>query len=174
MNKTLLGLSIVLVLTGCAPKMGKIHTMMEPESNNTAEIFIIRNYNYIGSAIRLYPTVNDRKIAGLYTQNYIHFYLKEGSYTFSVKHTDVLLGRWIQGNIIKKIIDANKQYYFLLSPNIIMGMEIEEINDKNAEERLESSIHIQTGNLSHKPDKIVKVIQPLSDAMGLDEDDGRK
>ena len=83
-KQLLLWMSLLLLTTGCAPKMGKIHTMNESKSLATGEVSIIRNYNYGGSGVRLYPTVNNKKIAGLYTNDYIHFYLKEGTYKFGL------------------------------------------------------------------------------------------
>jgi len=173
MKQILLPLSLLFIFVGCAPKMGKIQAMEEYESNRTAEIFIMRNYNFFGSAIRLYPTINDKKIVGLYTKNHVRFYLKEGKYNFGVKIPDVVFGTWAKSNTIEKVIEANKKYYFLLSLNII-GMEIEEISQKEGEKRMGTSKLIKTGSLSFSPDSVVKTIRPISDFMGLNEDDGRK
>ena len=173
MKNIIMALVVLLLVSGCAPKMDKIHFMPEKKTESTAEISIIRNYNILGSAIRGYPTVNGQKIAGLYTKDYVHFNLEEGKYKFGLMFPDVLLGVWIKENTIEKYIQAKKQYYFLITPTFI-GMEIEEISYKDGEERISSSSLINTGNLSHEPDPVVKIIKPLTDTIGLDEDDKRQ
>ena len=173
MKNTVITLFTLLLLTGCAPKMGKIQAMGEPKSSTTAEISIVRNYNFTGAGIRLYPTINDKKIAGLYTKSYVHFNLKEGSTTFGLMYPDVVFGKWKKGNNIEKYIEAKKQYYFLVSPIILGGFEIEEIEKNDAEERISSSILIATGTYSGQTDPLGKIIHPVADLMGLDEDDGR-
>ena len=165
-------LLLILVISGCAPKMGKIYAMNEKESQSTAKIFIMRNSNPMGSGVRLYPTVNEQKVVGLYSNNYTHFNLKEGKYTFGLLFPDVVFGRWIKENNILKEIKAKKKYYFLLSPTFLGGMEIEEIEKLEAEERISSDVFIKTGKLSKEPNNVVKyVVEPLSNMMGLDEDD---
>ena len=158
---------------GCAPKMDKIYALQEYKSQSTAEISIIRNYNFGGSAIRLYPTVNDNKIAGLYTRDYVRFYLEEGKYIFGLSYPNVILGKWVKEQEFKKCIKANNQYYFLLSPSLF-GMEIEEINKTDGEKRISLSTLIETGKLSSEPDALVKFIKPLADTVGLKEDDNVK
>ena len=170
MKRIVLTLFTLIVASGCAPKMGEIHSMPKLDSKTAAEISIMRNYNYIGGGIRYYPTVNGKKIAGLYTKHHVQFRLNEGTYTFGIMAPDVLLGRWVKGNSIEKNIAANKQYYFLLSPGL-MGSEIEEITQKDGEERISSSNLIQTGTLSENLDPLGKVIMPIGKVIGLDEDD---
>ncbi len=169
----LLKISIVgLLLVGCAPKMGEIYTMPELKGESFAGVSIMRNYNFWGGGVRLYPTVNGKKIAGLYTNNHVQFRLHEGKYSFGLMVPDVVLGIWKEGNSFDKNIEANKQYYFLLSPGL-MGMEIEEIEQKEAEKRLASSDLIETGSLSDKLDSLGKVLMPIGNLMGLDEDDDK-
>ena len=172
MNNKIICLVILLVLmSGCAPKMGKIKKMQEVKSRGMAEILIIRNYNYMGGGVRIYPTVNDEKIVGLYSNDYSKFYLDEGKYTFGLLVPDVVFGRWIKENTIIKEVKSRNKYYFLTSPNMIGGMEIEEIAKEEAEERISSSTRIKTGTISETSDPIAKVIRPLAKVMGLDEDD---
>ena len=169
----LLKISIIgLLLISCAPKMGKIHTMPELKGESSAEISIMRNYNFWGGGVRLYPTVNGKKVAGLYTNHHVQFQLHEGKYTFGLMVPDVVLGIWKEENNINKNIEANKQYYFLLSPGV-MGMEIEEIDQKDAEKRLLSSNLVKTGSLSENLDPLGKVLMPIGSLMGLDEDDDK-
>ena len=160
-----------MVTSGCAPKMGEIHSMPKLDSESTAEISIMRNYNFVGGAIRLYPTVNGKKIAGLYTNHHVQFRLKEGKYTFGLMVPDVFFGRWVDENKIEKNVEAKKQYYFMLSPTLLEGMEIEEIDQKEGEKRISSSNLIQTGTLSDNLDPIGKVLMPIGGLMGLGEDD---
>ena len=144
--------------------------MQENKSETTAEISIIRNYNFSGSGVRLYPTVNGQKIAGLYTNDYVHFYLREGKYIFGLSYPNVILGNWIKEQEIKKYVKANNQYYFLLSPSLV-GMEIEEINKTVGEKRISSSRLIEAGKLSSEPDALIKFIKPLTDTVGLKEEE---
>ena len=150
--------------------MGEIHTMPILKSESTAEISIMRNYNIAGSTTRVYPTVNGKKIAGLYTKDYVRFYLKEGKYTFGLMQPDIIAGRWIEENSIEKNVEANKKYYFLLSP-AFLSMEIEEINQKDGESRISTSDLVQAGSLSGDPDPISTILIPVGNIMGLDEDD---
>jgi len=170
-KKLLLWGSVLLLTTGCAPKIGKLYVMDENKSALTAEVSIIRNYNFEGSGIRFYPTVENKKIAGLYTKDYVHFYLKEGNYKFGLMVPDVIFGRWIDENSIEKKIKAEQKYFFLLSPTFISSMEIEEIEQKEAEERMASSRLIKTGTLSNEVGVVGDIIKPLSDLMGLDENE---
>ncbi len=156
MIKIIFYFTTLLFMFGCAPKMGKIYAIQEKKSEATAEISIIRNYNFGGSGIRLYPTVNNRKVAGLYTKDYVRFYVEEGKYIFGLSYPDVIFGKWVKEKEIKKYIKANNQYYFLLSPSLF-GMEIEEINKTDGEKRISSSTLIETGKLSSVPDCISKV-----------------
>ena len=169
-KQLLLWISLLLLTTGCAPKIGKIHAMNESKSLNTGEVSIIRNYNYAGSAVRLYPTVNNKKIAGLYTKDYVHFFLKEGTYKFGLMFPDVISGKWIKANFIDKQIKSNSQYYFLLSPTLF-SMEIEEIEKEDAIKRISSSTLVKTGVLSNEAGVIVNAIKPIGDLMGLKEND---
>lgn len=171
-KKSLLWISILLLTTGCAPKIGKLYVMDENKSALTAEVSIIRNYNFGGSGVRFYPTVDKQKIAGLYTKDYVRFYLKEGNYKFGLMVPDVIFGRWLDENSIEKKIGAEQKYFFLLSPTFIGTMEIEEIEQKEAEERMASSRLIKTGTLSDKAGVAVNIIKPLSNLMGLDENEG--
>jgi len=167
--KIILSLCSLAIVTGCAPKIGNIHAMSEEKSKGDAEIAILRNYNLFASAVRAYPTINNQKIVGLYTKDYVHFYLKEGTYSFSLLIPDVLTGVWMEGNTIKKSIQKNQKYYFLVSP-IINGMEIEEIDQKEGKERMSTSTLIHTGSLSEELDPIARVIKPVADIIGLDEE----
>jgi len=169
MIKIILYVTTFLFMFGCAPKMDKIYPTKTKKSKTTAEISIIRNYSFSGSAIRIYPTVNDRKVAGLYTKNYIRFYVKEGNYIFGLTYPNVILGKWVKEKGIKKLVKANHQYYFLISPTLF-GMEIEEINKTDGGKRISSSIYIETGKLSDKPDLIAKTIKPLAGVVGLKEE----
>jgi len=170
LKRIILMLFILIAASGCAPKMGEIHTMPKLDNKTAAEISIMRNYNFVGGAIRLYPTVDGKKIAGLYTKHHVQFQLKEGKHTFGVMAPNVVFGYWTKGNSIEKDIETNKKYYFLLSPGIA-GMEIEEINQKEGLKRISSSTFTQTGTLSENQDPIGKVLMPIGKAMGLDEDD---
>ena len=169
MIKIILYLFVFLFIYGCTPKMDKVYAIQTQTSKRTAEISIIRNYNFSGSAIRIYPTVNDRKVAGLYTKDYIRFYVEEGKYIFGLTYPNVILGKWVKEKGIKKFVKANHQYYFLISPTLV-GMEIEEINKTDGEKRISSSTYIETGKLSDKPDLIAKTIKPLAGVVGLKEE----
>ncbi len=171
MKKFILIITTLLFASGCAPKMGEIRAMPKLDGEATSEISIMRNYNFVGSGIRLYPTVNGKKIAGLFSTDYVRFRLKEGKYTFGLMVPDVIFGRWNEENKIEKKIVANNKYYFLLSPKLLDGMEIEEVDSKEGEERLSHSDRVETGNLSNDRDPIAAVLTPVANIMGLDEDD---
>jgi len=172
MKKQLAWISFIFIITGCvAPKIGKMHTMNKVKNATTGEISIIRNYNFIGSGVRLYPTVDNNKIVGLYSNEYTHFYLKEGTYNFGLMFPDIVSGKWIQENTLKKKIKAHKHYYFLISPALLWGMEIEELKKEDAEKRIRSSKLIQTGTLSKDAGFIIQAMQPISHFLELEEDD---
>ncbi len=145
--------------------------MPDIDAKASAEVTIIRNYNFFGAAIRLYPTVNGKKIAGLYTKDFVRFRLKEGKYTLGVMVPDVFLGRWKEGNKIEKQVEAEESYYFLLSPLPLKGMEIEEISREEGEKRLSESTRIETGKLSSNKDPVASVIAPNAEAEGESEGD---
>ena len=168
-KRLLLWISLLLLFSGCAPKIGKIHAMNEKKSESTAEISIIRNGNVVGSAIRYYPTVNDKKIVGLYTNDYVHFYLKEGEYKFGLTYPDVAFGRWMKGNFIKKEVKAGMQYYFLLSPTLLFTTEIEEVDKEAGEEMIPSSKLVKTGKLSDNPSSVAKAVKPIGHILGIEE-----
>jgi len=172
MRHCLIIIFIGLLFAGCAPKMGEIYTMPKLKSESVAEISIMRNYNFFGSAVRLYPTVDGKKIAGLYGKEYVRFHLEEGKHTFSIMFPDIVLGRWVEENKIEKNIEATKRYYFLLSPGI-MAMEIEEITQEQGEKRISSSDLVLSGSISDQPDALGKVLLPAFKVIGLGEDDGQ-
>jgi len=171
-------LFIALTLfSGCAPKRGLIHTMIDFPAETSAQITIIRNYNPIGSTVRYYPTVDGKKVAGLYTNEHTEFRLPAGKYAFGLMFPVVGLDTWWQDEI-EKNIEVNRAYYFLLSPKFklisITAVEIEEINIHDANKRLQRSTLVPTGSVSDNPDLAAKVLSIPSKIIGLQEDEGNK
>ena len=138
--------------------------MLTPKGELTAEISIIRNYNTSGSVTRVYPTVNGKKIAGLYTEDYVRFYVEKGVYIFGLMVP--AHGRWIDKNKVKKNVQVKKRYYFLISPSFLNGFEIEEIDEAEGEKRILTSDLIQTGKISSNPDPFSKALIPVFRIMG--------
>jgi len=170
-NKLLLSLFAVLVSSGCtAPKIGKLHTIKQAKTTTTGEVTIIRNNNFYASGVRYYPTIDDKKIAGLYTKEYVHFYLKSGVYTFGASVPNIALGKWHKGKTIEKYIEKNRQYYFLISPTYT-SVTFNEIDQQDAEKRISKSRLVSTGTLSDNPDSMVEIMQPVNNILGLKEND---
>lgn len=169
-KKIILFIFTILLISGCTPKMGTIYQMQELKSKVTSKVSIIRNYSVLGSEVRFYPTVNKQKVVGLYLNDYTSFYLKEGTYTFGLLVPDLVFASWIKENSIEKELEANKHYYFLVSPTFSGHMEIEEIEKKEGEERISSSTFIGTGNSG----VLTEFIRPLSDLIGLNKDEEEK
>jgi len=176
--KKILFLFIALsMLSGCAPKRGVIHAFAELPAATSARITIIRNYNPIGSTERYYPTVNGRKVAGLYTNEHAVFQLPVGQYAIGLMFPVIGLNTWWYDEI-EKNVEANREYYFLLSPKFklisISGVEIEEIDQQDAKDRLQHSSLVPTGTVSESPDLAAKVLSIPSKIIGLKEDEGEK
>ena len=170
MKKQVLWLVMLLLLmSGCAPKTGKLKVLEELKSGEMAEISIIRDYNIGMSGVHFYPTLNKEKIVGLNVENYSRFYLKEGSYNFGLVAPNVILGTWFNAESIMKNIIASKKYYFLLSLNFLGFIEIEEIVEEEAEKRISKGILIPTGSVSKTTDMVSSIIKPIGNLIGLKE-----
>jgi len=168
MKKITLLILVLIVADGCAPKRGEIYSMQETPSKTTAKITVMRNSNIFGSAIRYYPTVDGKKVAGLYTKEHVVFYLPENTYRIGIKFPLVGSNAWKEDELTKKI-EASRQYYFLLSPTF-GGVEIEEVNKKQAQKQLVGSVPIKTGHASSNTDAATIIFAPFK-FIGLGEDE---
>jgi len=177
MKRIMLLLLALTLLAGCAPKRGVIHSFAELPAETSAQITFIRNYNPIGSTVRYYPTVDGKKVAGLYTNEHTIFRLPAGRYAFGLMFPIIGLDRWWQDEM-EKDIEAKRHYYFLLSPKFklinMTAVEIEEINQHDADKRVQRSTLVPTGSVSDNPDLAANVLSIPSKIIGLKEDEGEK
>ena len=177
MKKVMLLLLALTMFSGCAPKRGTIHALAELPQATSAQITIIRNYNPIGSTVRYYPTVNGKKVAGLYTKEHTSFQLAAGKYSIGLMFPIIGLDTWWRDELEMKF-EAKKHYYFLLSPKFelisLPGVEIEEIEYEDASQRVKSSTLVPTGTVSQNPGIPAKIISAPSKAIGFGEDEGNK
>ncbi len=177
MKRVILLFLVLSLVSACAPKRGLIHTFAKLPAETSGQITIIRNYNPIGSTERYYPTVNGKKVAGLYTKEHTVFQLPAGQYTIGLMFPVIGLNTWWHDEM-EKTIEVNRKYYFLLSPTFklisISGVEIEEIDQIDAEKRVQRSSFIATGTVSENPDLAAKVLSIPSKIIGLKEDEGER
>jgi len=116
-------------------------------------------------------------VAGLYTREHAVFQLPVGQYAIGLMFPVIGLNTWWYDEI-EKNVEANREYYFLLSPKFklisISGVEIEEIDQQDAKDRLQHSSLVPTGTVSESPDLAAKVLSIPSKIIGLKEDEGEK
>ena len=134
---------VILLLGGCASYMRPVKAL--PEANNGENnITILRNYNYIGSGMRFWPTVDGQEIAGLFPKEHVSFILPSGKHSVGVRCG------WYDDQV-EINIKENEIKYFKISPyllNPIGCAEIEEITTTEAIDRLNKSTLIKTGYMS--------------------------
>lgn len=126
----------ILFTSGCVGVQNVSRMKEGPLSENN--ITIMRNYNFVGSGAHYWPTVDGQVVAGIFGKQYVSFQLNPGRH---------LLGsRW--GNEIEVEIKENEKRFFLMSPSLFRS-EIEEIDNKEAEKRLQGYKRISTGHVSN-------------------------
>lgn len=134
---------MMLLMSGCSTLVRPVKTLSESDSGGN-NITILRNYNYLGSAGRFWPTVDGQEVSGLFPKEHISFLLSPG------KHSVGVHCGWSDDQM-EVNIQEKEMRYFKISPylfNPIGCAEIEEIPESEAIERLKKSTRIKTGYLS--------------------------
>jgi hypothetical protein len=146
-------LILMTLLSGCARYLRPVKGLPEAE-NSRNNITILRNYNYIGAAMRYWPTVDGQEVSGLFPKQYISFMASPGKHRVGVRCL------WSEDQLETDITD-NEIRFFKISLDLwsLIGIgcaEIEEIPKTEAIERLETSTRIKTGFMSDCDRKSVK------------------
>lgn len=134
---------IMIALHGCAG-LRVVESIPEGPDNN---VTIIRNFNFYGSGIHYWPTVNDTDIAGLRTKQYVNFALEPGTHSIGVH----CFGGWWYSwkhDEIKASIEEDRKYYYLITPSFFGCAEIDAISQNEGIKRMNKSKRIKTGHIS--------------------------
>jgi hypothetical protein len=141
---SLLILSLLLI-PGCSMYVRPVKAI--PESPSENNVTILRNYNYVGGAMRYFPTIDGAEVAGLFPHQHVSVTLSPGPHKIGVRCG-------FGDDELEVTIKDNAKYYYKISPNLwsfvnpsVCG-EIEEIGQPDAIERLQASTRISTGHLS--------------------------
>lgn len=141
---TVIAFLFMMSLSGCASYMRHVKALPESDSGNN--ITMLRNYNYVGAAVRYWPTVDGQEISGIFPTEHISFILGPGKHYLGVRCG------WSEDQVEINVKD-NEPRYFKLSPDLwsFLGAgcaEIQEISKTEATDRLGKSMRIKTGYMS--------------------------
>jgi len=137
---------VIIFLEGCASV--RPVTSLPEESPIKENVTILRNYNFLASAIHYWPTVDGEDIAGLLVKEHTSFKLPTGKHNLGVHCFGGLWPMWWHDQIEVDLHEETPRF-FLLSPDILGCAEIEEINESEALDRLKKSTRINTGHISN-------------------------
>jgi len=146
---------IIFAVSGCSRLRDVKQPPLVIDTEPTATVIMMRKYHFYGSALRLWATVDDKDIAGMYTDQYTSFLLNQGVYSFGVRCN----GGWTPGWKIDEIsvtVQPDKNYYFLLGmdfkplfiPFLDSCAEIKEITEDESEKILENAMFLSPGTYS--------------------------
>lgn len=94
--------------SGCAS--GLIGTLPEVKDNNIAsEIYVIRPYTYVSSAISAYVSFDNNDVLAIRTVEHAKFFAQPGNHTIGVRNPG------FPSNNIPLVLIPNSRYYFRVS-----------------------------------------------------------
>lgn len=137
---------MIALLCGCSAYMRPVKSAIEDENIENNNVTILRNYNYFGSAMRYWPTLDGQEISGIFPKQHIAIKVPPG------KHMVGVNCQWSEDQM-EININPNESKFFKISlhPASLIGLacaEIEEISKAEAVERLISSARVKTGHVS--------------------------
>jgi len=127
--KKLLALSLlVLLLISCAHgKTSSFPAIDDPSAN--AQVYIIRDNNFLGWGFSLKVALDDKIIASLRSGEYISFYVKPGFHSLGISEPSITVP-----------FEKGEKYYFLISADYTsFGFELERVSDNKGEYWLEKT-----------------------------------
>lgn len=147
--KSLVLVAVVFLffLAGCSTLMRPVTSLPEFDAEPDNNVTILRNYNYLGSAVRFWPTVDGQEISGLFPKQHNSFKISPGKHSLGVQC-------WWSDDTLDVEIKENEQYNYMVSLdpfafiNPLACAEIEEISKSEAIDRLKKSTRIKTGHMS--------------------------
>jgi hypothetical protein len=128
MQKFLLILSLASVLIACAH--GKTENFPETvQSEEAAEVTIIRNNNLLGMGFSIKVYFNENMIARLRSGEYTSFFTEPGLHSVGIPDSNLSVP-----------CSAGQKYYFLISAQYSQfGFEIQRISNAKGEEWIEKT-----------------------------------
>jgi hypothetical protein len=140
---------LTLPLLACSPKLSVQRPEQILAGEPSAKVVVVRNYNFYGSGLHYWVTLDGQEIAGLRTKQYVEFEAPEGHHSIGVKW----FGGWLMVVWNKKEIEAKLErkntYYYLLSPTIVGTTEIEEISEPEGLKRIKKSTKVPVGSVGN-------------------------
>lgn len=148
MKYTAILVTFLIMIAGCVPLREVKPPVQINDTDSTARVLILRNYNFWGGGVHLWPTLDGEDVAGLRTNEYTEILVTESVHNLGVRY----YGNWKfigwNHNEIKVDLKRGEQYYYLLSPTIIGTFEIEEIEQEKALRRIAKSKLVKPGTIS--------------------------
>ena len=125
MSKLIVLFLLALLLLSCAHgKTDTFPTPKDPAAN--AQVYVIRDSNFLGWGVSLKVVLDDSVIAGLRSGEYISFFVAPGFHTLGVSKSTVKLP-----------LEKEKKYYFLISADYSQfGFELHRISAQQAQQWL--------------------------------------
>ena len=116
---------LILLLISCAHgKTDTFPTQKNPAAN--AQVYVIRDSNFIGWGVSLKVVLDDSVIARLRSGEYISFFVAPGFHSLGVSKSTVKLP-----------LEKEKKYYFLISADYSQfGFELHRISTQQAQKWL--------------------------------------
>ena len=124
--KRIINLTVAaLLLVACAHgKTEHFPTVENP--SNAAEVFVIRDNNFIGWGFSLKVALDDAIIARLRSGEYVSFYVTPGFHSLGITESSLSVP-----------FAKDKKYYFLISPDYSsFGFEMQRLGEKKGQEWL--------------------------------------
>ena len=166
--KKLLLVLVVWLVAGCAPKLDAMYRAHESGLKQASKVYMIRNS---ASLYTLYPTVDDKTVAGLSNGEYVAFQLPSGRHEFRnmIPHDGqtntfalVLFGGqwayWAKANMTIHTL-KNQEYYFLLESIAGGNPRIELLDAAKGRALVKKSTYIPTGTISGSDVTDVEVLE---------------
>ena len=125
MNKLFVLFLLALLLLSCAHgKTDTFPTQKNPAAN--AQVYVIRDSNFIGWGVSLKVVLDDSVIARLRSGEYISFFVAPGFHSLGVSEPTVRVP-----------LEKGNTYYFLISADYTkFGFELDRISDHQAQKWL--------------------------------------
>ena len=148
MKNLLCGLVAAALLAGCAlARPVTVPAYDQGKETTKVTIVVARNWNFYGGGARDWLTFDGADVAGMYTKEYTEFYATAGPHTIGVHWWGGWTFRW-QHDQLKIDLTDGETRYFLISPNLLGYVEIEEIKKDDAVHRINGYRFTPPGTVS--------------------------
>src|SRR6266545_2397361 len=125
------------LLCGCVSTQHPNPLPRVTAAENATTIYVIRNKNFVGSAIAANVVCDGWIIAGLYTGRFVKFQADPGSHSVGVAESSHALN-----------LEPKQTYYFLITLGSGgQGFEVERIPETQAKERILQSVELPLQNI---------------------------